>query len=485
MFNRLQSTAVRATTRLLLTGLAAWLPLQASGSTDLAPLWRNTTNAEGQRRVQAFGPIFESNQQGPVRWEAWRPLAVKFTNEETGAVDSYFAPPLYSWSMEDNEVRWRLLFIISGTEEYGVDGEIDETTFSVWPFVFRDRDADNPEESAFAVFPFYGTINNSLLFGSFSFAAFPLYVNFHRPEAERYGAPWPFIQWQEGPEAEGFGLWPLGGHFTSKDDYDHQYALWPFIWRNIDGLDQPQPSIHQGFIPFYTIERSATVEDISIFLPMFGWRDEYDTGYSETRYLWPLWVQGSGPEREIDRWLPIYSVETEPDLQERWIAWPFYHEAEGHDETHHFERTQFLYILYWDKIVTPLNAPEGTQPAHMTHFWPFYSEFHDGQGRTQAQLFSPLAVFFPNNEPVKKLYSPLFSLFRLERDANTGVTEQGVLWDLVHETTTEDSTHLTVGPFLEHDVGPGRAKFELLSGLLGVEKKEGEYAFRFLWFTID
>lgn len=451
---------------------------------EAAPFWRDTTNAEGERRVQALGPIFEENTQNGVRWEAWRPLAVKFHDEATRATDSYLLPPFFSWHNTPEETTWTLFLIISGTEEYDEAGEIEETTFSVFPFVYRDRDAENPEHNAFAVFPFYGTINNSLIFGDFSFAAFPAYVNFHRPEAERYGAPWPLIQWQEGPKAGGGGFWPLGAHFYEEDKYDHQYYFWPFIYRDIADMDQPVPHIRQGFLPFYTIERSATVEDISIFLPSFGWRDEYDTGYSETRYLWPLWMVGSGPEQSIDRWLPLYSEEVEPDLREEWFLWPVYHEANGQDDAYAFERRQVLYIIYWNKVLRSLADP-AKPPSELTHLWPFYSEYDDGNGRKQAQFLSPLAVFFPDSEPVKKLYSPMFAIFRLEADANTGVTEQGYFWDFIHETTTEDSTRLIIGPLLEHDVGPGRAKFELLGGLLGLEKEDDDYALRLLWFTIE
>jgi hypothetical protein len=453
------------------------------GEVNLAPLWRETQTAEDGRRVQMLGPIFESQEQGGQLWEAFRPFSVKFTNTETQTVDSYLLPPVFLWHDTPRSTTWRLFGFVSGTEERR-DGEVEETTFSVFPLVFRDRDAVNPDEDAFAVFPLYGTINHSLIFGDVSFVLFPFYVNMHRPEGERYGAPWPFVQWQEGPNAEGGAFWPLGGHFWAEGKYDHQYYFWPFIYRSVDGLNQPVPRVREGFLPFYAIERSATVEDVSVGWPFGGWREEYDTGYRETRYFWPLWMQGSGKGKTTERWLPFYMDERTDRRQDSWYMWPLVAHSEGHDEAYAFERTQFLYILYWDKTVRNLTDPEA-EVSRLTHLWPFYSEYHDGHGHTQAQFFSPFAVFFPNSEPVKKLYTPFFALFRLDRDTNTGVTEQGFLWDFVHETKTDESTRLTVGPLLEHDVGPGRAKFELLSGLLGVEKKDGDYAFRLLWFTID
>ncbi len=451
--------------------------------TDLAPLWRDSISDEGARRVQMLGPVLESQELDGKRWEAFRPMSIKFTDTETETVDSYFLPPVFLWHDTPDSTTWRLFGFISGTEERR-DGEVEETTFSVFPFVFRDRDTVNPNEDAFAVFPLYGTINHSLVFGDVSFVLFPFYVNMHRPEGERYGAPWPFLQWQEGPEAGGGSFWPLGGHFYAEGKYDHQYYFWPFIYRSVDGLDQPVPHVREGFLPFYAIDRSSELEDVSIGWPFGGWREEYDTGYTETRYFWPLWMQGRGPEETTERWLPFYLDERTPKRRDNWYMWPLVAYSEGRDDEFAFERRQFLYILYWDKTVYNLSEPEA-EPSRLVHLWPFYTEYHDGHGITQAQLFSPFAVFFPNSEPVKKLYSPLFALFRMERNANTGVTEQGVLWDFVHETKTEDSTRFTVGPLLEHDVGPGRAKFELLSGLLGVEKKDGDYAFKLLWFTID
>ncbi|MGE9292079.1 hypothetical protein [Ruficoccus sp. ZRK36] len=467
---------------LTLIGTSALLVHEAAGE-NLAPLWRESQTADDGRRVQMLGPIFESQQHGDRLWEAFRPFTIKFTDTETQTVDSYFLPPVFLWHDTPRSTTWRLFGLISGTEERR-DGELEETTFSVFPLVFRDRDTVNPDDDAFAVFPLYGTINSSLVFGDVSFVLFPFYVNMHRPEGERYGAPWPFVQWQEGPNAEGGAFWPLGGHFSAEGKYDHQYYFWPFIYRSVDQMDQPVPRVREGFLPFYAIERSSKVEDVSIGWPFGGWREEYDTGYRETRYFWPLWMQGYGPDESTERWLPFYMDDQTDDRRSRWFMWPLVALSEGHDDAYAFERTQFLYILYWHKEVRSLADPEAP-PSTLTHLWPFYSEYDDGHGRTQAQLFSPFAVFFPNSEPVKKLYTPMFAFFRMERDANTGVTEQGVLWDFVHETKTEDSTHFTVGPLLEHDVGPGRAKFELLSGLLGVEKKDGDYAFRFLWFTIE
>ncbi len=458
--------------------------LRVQAEVEWAPLWRDTTNAEGGRHVQVLGPIFEEETVGPVRWEAFRPLAVKFYNEDTGTESAYLLPPFLSWHNSEDKTRWSIMFVISGTEERDAEGEIEETTFSIFPFVFRDRNAQNAEDNTFAVFPLYGTINNSLLLGSFSFVAFPAYLNMHRPEAERYGAPWPLIQWQEGPEAGGFALWPLGGHFYQKDKYDHQFAFWPFIYRDIDQMDQPQPRIRQGFLPLYAIERSATVEDVSIIWPFFGWREEFDSGYYEQRLLWPLWVQGEGPNQTFERWLPFYSEEITPERDDRWYAWPFFHQTQARDDAYRFERTQVLYIMYWEKEVYSLENPEAV-PSTLLHMWPFYSEYSNGKGLTQAQFPSPLAVFFPNSEVVKKLYSPLFTFYRMQRDEVTGVTEQGYFWDFIHETKTEDSTRFTLGPIIEHDVAPGRAKFSLLDGLFGVERNAGVTTFSLLWFTID
>ncbi|MBC2595808.1 hypothetical protein H5P28_16195 [Ruficoccus amylovorans] len=482
MFLKIHNACRRGISVLALAGAAGALAADTVVE-DLSPLWRETVGEGESRRVQMLGPIFESQQSGAKLWEAFRPFSVKFTDTETETVDSYVLPPVFLWHDTPRQTTWRLFGFISGTEERR-GGEVEETTFSVFPLVFRDRDKVNPDEDAFAVFPLYGTINNSLLFGDVSFVLFPFYANSHRPEAERYAAPWPFVQWQEGPAAEGGAFWPLGGHFSAEGLYDHQYYFWPFIYRSVDGLSDPVPRVREGFLPFYAIERSATVEDVSIGWPFGGWREEYDTGYRETRYFWPLWMQGYGEDQTTERWLPFYMDERSSERRDSWYMWPLVSYSEGQDGKYAFERRQFLYILYWDKSVWSLTEPEAA-PSRLVHLWPFYTEYHDGHGKTQAQFFSPFAVFFPNSEPVKKLYAPLFTLFRLESDAATGVTEQGWFWDFIHETKTEESTRFTVGPLLEHDVGPGRAKFELLGGLLGVERKDENVAFRFLWFTID
>jgi hypothetical protein len=62
--------------------------------------------------------------------------------------------------------------------------------------------------------------------------------------------------------------------------------------------------------------------------------------------------------------------------------------------------------------------------------WPLFTSRRDLEGRNRLQILAPLEPFLPNNTSVERDLSPLWSLWRSEKNSKTGATSQSLLWNL-------------------------------------------------------
>lgn len=471
-----------------LTFLILCLSLPAFGVvTDWAPFWRETRDDAGRQvHVQAMGPVLEEKHdyEAGTSMATFRPLWINYRQESTGSDYFYLLPPLFTYYHDNNMLRWEFYTFVQ-RRITGRGREDAISTFMIFPFVFYHDVPGRPRDSFFGVMPLGGSVKDYFGFDRISWALFPLAAEFEDRGVIRYGFPWPFITWQEGDGAAGGGLWPIFTHYTKSGvrAYDSQYLFWPLIYRKVDQFDRERPRVQEGFLPFYATVRSELVDDTTIFFPFFGWRDDREISYRETRWFWPFFVQGRGPGNYVNRWAPFYTHSIHGTTDKHWYMWPALRVKRWQEGELAVRRTNFFYFLYMDEVqrsmVNP-NLPE----ARMTHVWPFFSQYDNGAGLVQAQLFSPFEVFYPNNRSVRDLYTPIFAFFRYQRSEETGVTTQSVLWNFIREECSEERTRLTVGPLLEHDVSEGRAKFSLLKGLFGHKREDGESTFTLFWMDI-
>ncbi len=454
---------------------------------DWTPFYRETTDEEERPvRVQMLGPIFEE------RWDyeedkvmtTMRPIWIDYKDFDSGSENFSMLPPLFTYYHDPYMMRWEIFTFIQ-RRKTGRDRVEQINTFLVFPFFFYHDVPKKPENSYFGIMPLGGSVKDYFGYDRISWALFPIAAEFEDRGVIRHGFPWPIIQWQDGDGAGGGAFWPLAGHFTKEGEraYDYQFALWPLIYRKVDQFDKETPRVREAFLPFYALERGELVDDTSIML-FWGWRDDYEQDYHETRYFWPLWVQGRGPNNYVNRWGPFYTHSVHGNTDKTWYMWPAYRTKTWVEKDITATRVNFFYFLYMSEVQRSRWNPD-LPTAHETHVWPFWSEYDNGAGLFQAQLFSPIEVFYPNSRSIRQLYTPVFAILRYQRDDSTGVTTQSVFWDFIHEEKTEDSTKLTISKLLTHDVGPGRAKFSLLSGLFGYERnEEDESTWTLFWFDL-
>src|SRR5262249_33640809 len=68
-------------------------------------------------------------------------------------------------------------------------------------------------------------------------------------------------------------------------------------------------------------------------------------------------------------------------------------------------------------------------------FWPLFTHRRDFAGRERLQILSIFEPVLPNNKSVERDYSLVWSLWRGEKNPQTGAASQSLLWNLYRRET--------------------------------------------------
>lgn len=470
----------RPTVWLILAALVAAVPLCADEQ-NTWPLAVRQTRPDGTLESgQYVGPLFFTRSTPAGELQGFRPLLLQ---ARAGDKESnYFLYPLFTWEKQPGFSSFSFFQLIN--RRLTADPAQPEVrNFDVWPFYFSKETGD-PATTYHAFMPVAGTIKQRFGKDRLTWYAFPLYFNTDKAGLEITSAPWPFLRVIDGAGHHGFEFWPLFGHRARADDYDKRFWVWPLFYRQATNLGEPQPTIRIGALPFYTRDTGPGFVSENYVWPFFGYT--HRTGpvrYDERRYLWPFFVQGRGEQRHVNRWAPFYTHSNYKGHDKTWVAWPLFRHAAWQDEGIAQEKNQVLYFLYWSQTQRSLTNPAAA-PAHKTHFWPLLSVWDNGAGRRQVQFLSPLEVFFPTNDPIRQLYTPLFALYRYDRQGDTA-SRHSLLWNAItyRRSATEREFHL--GPLFSVDSGVATRRIALLRGVLGWQRRPGEARGRFFLFDFN
>ena len=391
----------------------------------LVPFLFRKTNTEGAR-VNGFRPFYLHTRDG-------------------AQVTTQVLYPFFTWRTEKNYRSFSFFQLINFHRDLDQPAGPPDRGFDVWPFYFS-RATGDPGETYRALFPVAGTIKYRFGFDRLRFALFPLYLDTEKNEAHTTHAPWPFLRFIHGGGQHGFEFWPLFGHRGREGDFDTQFYLWPLGYRDAQHLSDPVPTVKVGLLPFYTRDTGPGLISETYAWPFFGYthRTEPDH-YDEQRYFWPFLVQGRGDQRFVSRWAPFYTHSVIKGFDKTWVGWPVFRHATWTDDGKILqEENKVLFFVYWSQTQRSATNPAAAA-AHKRHLWPLLSSWDNGAGRKQLQLFSPFEVFFPTNEPVRQLWSPLVAIYRFEQRA-PGDTRGSVLFSLVSWKKSPARQEFHVGP---------------------------------------
>jgi hypothetical protein len=429
---------------------------------------------------EAAGPLAFSRPLSPFRRgdgattaAGFRPLYAEKRGPGGNLTHAHLLYPFFSYTAKENGgCAWSVFGVINHDRAPAIRptaGEKTDNQFDLWPFYFSNQVAGSPEKSYRAVFPFYGSVYSRLLNDRITWVMWPFYARFERNHVATTTVLWPFFRRTKGEGNHGFAFWPLLGWRGKENAYRERYLLWPLIFRHEHNLWEQQPAVKTGFLPFYYGETSPAATSRNYLLFFGRTRATAPRRYDETRYLWPLFVQGRGEHLRVNRWAPFYTHSKTPDREKTWLLWPLWKHGLWHDGQNAYERRQFAFFLYHSTWQQSFARP-APRPANKTTVWPLYTSWSDGAGRRQVQALSPLEVFLPTNEPTRLIWSPLFALYRYEQAA-PGVFRHALLWNLVTCRREPGVREFHLGPLYSAHGNAGYKRHALLNGVAGLDRR--------------
>ena len=458
------------------------------------PFWVGQTAGEKAEPVEswnAVGPLFFHQalpEPGAPAQTAggFRPLYVQKSDATQGKSDTYILYPLFTYRATIGGYHWSVLSLINhysdknqGRTASG-DRRPEPKGFDLWPIYFS-RDTGNDATSYHAVFPLYGSIKNRFGQDRMTWVLFPLYGRFEKRNVVTTTVPWPFIKVLQGEGNHGFELWPLFGYRAKKGAYREQFYLWPLIYYDEHALWQPKPDVSLGFLPFYARESSPDAISETYLWPFFGYTDRTaPVHYQEIRYFWPFFVQGRGDNTYINRWGPFYTHSIRKGVDKTWVLWPLWCHQAWTDAGLNQTRNRFLWFFYLSTTQRSARNPN-LAPGYKTNLWPLVTVWDNGAGRKQIQALSPFAALFPSNEPIPLAWTPLFALYRYDRQA-PGDSRHTLLWNFISYRHAPDQREFHLGPIISVDSGKAANRIALGCGLLGLKRETPESRWRFFVF---
>ena len=460
--------------------LCAALLLAVTAHGDEENLWpfhvRRDDPATGTESVEVLGPLLFTRSGPAGEQKGLRPLYLSTTAD--GVTTGNFLYPFFTWRQEKGYRTFSFFELVNSRTDAPAGGPADRH-FDVWPFYFSHTAAD-PAESYRALLPLGGTIKNRFGKDRISFVLFPFYSHTEKNGRLVTHAPWPFLRFIGGEGYHGFEFWPLFGRSQHDGDYDHQFYLWPLGYKSTTNLAEATPDVKLGVLPFYARDTGPGYLSETYAWPFFGYTHRTAPyHYDEQRYLWPFLVQAHGDDRMVNRWAPLYTHSVIKGTDKTWVLWPLYRNQRWSADGVAQQKNQVLFFLWWSLAQQSLTNPAAA-PAHKTHLWPLFSAWDNGAGRRQVQALSPFEVFFPGNETVRQLWSPLFALYRYEHNPDAS-SRHSLLWNAVTWRQTPETSEFHLGPLFSFHSDSSRRRYALGNGIIGWQRVAGEHARFFLF----
>lgn len=452
---------------MLACGLGLAIPGHGSQASNIeaGPLFQrfSLTLAEGTR-AEALGPLWYREQQGSQSIFALPPLFSHVRNPELDSEEIDFLYPVVTYDRHGAEYRLQGLQLLSFSG--GHDQKDDSTRrFTLFPFVFTQRSADTNQNYT-AVIPFGGRLEKRLFRDEVKFVMMPLWVQTRKKDVVTDNYLYPFFHRRHGDGLKGWQLWPFYGvehkDITTRTNnvdevetvggHDKVFALWPLYAREKTGLGTESPATNQVALPFYYSQRSPQRDSTTYLWPLFTVTDDRAQKYKEYGLPWPFMVYTRGEGKTVNRVFPFYSHAYSTNMESGFYLWPLYKYNRFKDTAVERERGRVLYFLYSDITV---KAPGEKTGLRQTDLWPLFSARKDEAGNERVQLLAPFEPIARDNPTIERNLSPVWSVWRSEKNGKTGKSSQSLLWNLYwHEQTPRTKKCSFLFGLFHYEAGP-------------------------------
>jgi hypothetical protein len=187
--------------------------------------------------------------------------------------------------------------------------------------------------------------------------------------------------------------------------------------------------------PLYNVFRSPLRDSTTILWPFFTSIDDREKGYKEWEGPWPFITFASG-QKTISRVWPFYSHAYNTNLQSDVILWPLYTYRHIRSAPLDRERTRILFFLFSD--MTERDTAKN-RSRRRVDLWPLFTARREFNGNTRLQVLAPLEPILPENHNIEREYSPVWSVWRSEKNPRTGDASQSLLWNLYRREVSSQS----------------------------------------------
>ena len=427
---------------------------RAADEAEFGPLYQSfkLTLEPGQRQ-EAVGPFWHSQQSGPpgdrLRLWAVPPLFSYLRNDDVDFEEFDFLWKIATYNRYGTEYRFQFVqwfAFAGGSTQSGTNVH----RFTLFPIYFQQR-SEIPEKNYTALFPLYGRIKGRFFRDEVKFTLFPLYGQSRKKDVVTDNYLYPIFHLRHGDGLKGWQFWPLFGaeHKESTwrtnhwgdpflvGGHDNQFMLWPLFHDQRGGVGTTNTAHQQAFLPFYSYLRSPQRDSTTFPWPL-GYTHTVDRGkqFEEWGAPWPLVVFARGEGKHTDRVWPFFSHAYDASRTSDWYLWPVYKYNRLHSDPLDRARTRILLFLYSD--VSMKNTEAGTSQRRID-LWPLFTFTRDLEGRRRLQVLSLLEPYVPNSRSVEHDLSPLWSVWRSEKNPQTGARSHSLLWNLYRRDASPES----------------------------------------------
>ncbi len=464
--------------------LQSLMPLLAAGAA--AVCLRAEPPVESGPLAHEFGltlePGHRSEAAGPLLWTETTPSLsgwglnpfVSFRSEpEVERTQIEFLYPLVSYDRYGSQDRWQFLQLLSWGGGRSTDGS-DTQRFTVFPFYFQQESTD-PAKRYHALLPLYGTLKNRLFRDEIRFVALPVWVQTRKRDVVTDNWLVPFFHRRHGG-AQGWQLWPVYGTETRAvltrtngitdlpevvPGHEKRFLLWPFGLSEVTGIGSENTTTNRAILPLFALRRSPQLDNTTLLWPFITHTVNREVGYEEWGAPWPFvgWANGEG--KHARRLWPLYGKASNTNVSSGFILWPAYVHKQLVTENLLREQTRGLFYVWSD--VSEKNRQTGEEYRRRS-LWPLAHHWKDRTGRERFQMLALAESAFPHNEAISRAWSPVWSLYRSEKNPKAGAASQSLLWNL-----------------WRRDVKPGETRTSFLFGMVKTETTQEGRKWRWFW----
>ncbi len=408
------------------------------------------THEQGWRR-EVLGPLYYQAQAGSKAVTAFPPFYSHTRDPELEYTEIDVLYPLVTYDRFGQESRVQLLQLLSLSDSSEQDESVRHK-LSLFPVYFQQR-STNAELNYTALFPFYGTLKNRMLRNEIQFTMFPLYGMSRKRDVVTQNYLYPFFHLREGNRLRGWQVWPLVGREVREPHsitnylgleqfmpgHRQEFALWPFMFRNHNDIGTTNEVRETAVLPFFSHSRSPN-RDSSVYLwPFFKYTDDRENKYREWGFPWPLWSIARGEGKQMNRFWPLFSRAHNDDGVERnFYLWPLWKDEYARADSLDRRRSRLLFFLWSDLRE---RNPQTGKEMHRQDLWPLYTYRKQLDGRERLQLLSPLAPLLPNNKSVERNWSPVWALWRTEKNPAAQLRTDSLFWNLWRREISPEGTN--------------------------------------------